>query len=440
MGDNQVNYMKLTIHRGAEEIGGNCIELATTNSRILLDYGTPLPKIGPNGEMCREDPAKAILDIPGLYTDSEMPISGLLISHTHADHYGMLFEKPLNPKIPVYMSEIMEEVISISSRMGLGHKELKANIRHFERDKEFKVGDFRITPILVDHSASEAFSFLIKAEGKTVLYTGDYREHGHKTELFNRYLKMDMGKIDCLITEGTMAGEEEGKTEKIVMGEISELIRKRSGTVYIMSSGQNVDLLCSLGGIAEQNGRYLVVDGYVALILERLRELAEKAGRKLHIPGLNKKYLKVVDNSTTQNVWKYMGDTAANRRIKNKVVSWDWINANLDLLIIPVRTHSQNWLDENIIRYDGSMFIYSIWEGYMEGAEFRKTIDYFKTRGMEPYPIHVSGHAYMSTIRKLVKKKKPDTIIPVHTLHPEIFKQEFGNKVQIMKNGDTREI
>ncbi len=34
--------MKLTIHRGAKEIGGTCIELESSSSRILIDFGLPL--------------------------------------------------------------------------------------------------------------------------------------------------------------------------------------------------------------------------------------------------------------------------------------------------------------------------------------------------------------------------------------------------------------
>ncbi len=34
--------MDLTIHRGTHEIGGSCVELATENTRILIDVGLPL--------------------------------------------------------------------------------------------------------------------------------------------------------------------------------------------------------------------------------------------------------------------------------------------------------------------------------------------------------------------------------------------------------------
>ena len=40
--------MHLTIFRGTHEVGGTCIELATSGSRIVLDVGMPL--FGPGRE------------------------------------------------------------------------------------------------------------------------------------------------------------------------------------------------------------------------------------------------------------------------------------------------------------------------------------------------------------------------------------------------------
>jgi ribonuclease J len=66
--------VRLTVHRSAHEIGGNCIEIVEGGSlRIILDVGRPL-----------DAPSDAIdlllksLDIAGA-------IDGVLISHPHQD-------------------------------------------------------------------------------------------------------------------------------------------------------------------------------------------------------------------------------------------------------------------------------------------------------------------------------------------------------------------
>ena len=37
--------MKIHIHRGANQIGGNCIEISTSQARIILDIGDELPEV-----------------------------------------------------------------------------------------------------------------------------------------------------------------------------------------------------------------------------------------------------------------------------------------------------------------------------------------------------------------------------------------------------------
>ena len=98
--------MQLTIHRGTEEFGGSCIELQTKEARILIDFGFPLRGDHPlddvetkSMEHLKKD--KLIPDIKGLYENPSF--DGILISHPHPDHYGLL---PLVDKsIPLYMSE-----------------------------------------------------------------------------------------------------------------------------------------------------------------------------------------------------------------------------------------------------------------------------------------------------------------------------------------------
>jgi mRNA degradation ribonuclease J1/J2 len=46
--------------------------------------------------------------------------------------------------------------------------------------QSFTIGDFQITPFVVDHSAFGALAFLVEADGKSLLYSGDLRWHGRK--------------------------------------------------------------------------------------------------------------------------------------------------------------------------------------------------------------------------------------------------------------------
>lgn len=79
----------LTVHRATDQIGGNCIEIATQRGRVLLDVGRPL-----------DAPGGATGLLPKSL-DLVAPVDGVLISHPHQDHYGLLEETPPNGRCSV---------------------------------------------------------------------------------------------------------------------------------------------------------------------------------------------------------------------------------------------------------------------------------------------------------------------------------------------------
>ena len=94
--------VRLTIHRAAHEIGGNCIEITAKGQRILLDAGRPLD--------ASEDETNGL--VPSTL-DMGQPVAGVLLSHPHQDHYGLLDELPAS--WPVYCGKAAESLIRLTS-------------------------------------------------------------------------------------------------------------------------------------------------------------------------------------------------------------------------------------------------------------------------------------------------------------------------------------
>jgi len=65
---------------------------------------------------------------------------------------------------------------------------LHKHVRRLKSGERVQTGDFRMTPLLTDHSAFDAYMLVIEAAGRHVLYTGDFRKHGRKSALVEKMM------------------------------------------------------------------------------------------------------------------------------------------------------------------------------------------------------------------------------------------------------------
>ena len=159
--------MKIKIHRGAKEVGGSCVEISSDASTILVDLGLPLDFNGENTtESCLPN------SVQYLFHQSGKSIDGVLLSHSHLDHYGLAGEIP--SEIPVYCGKASSDLMKATARFSPNNYSLPT-VKHFQAWKKFQQGTFTITPYLMDHSAFDLYGFLISAAGKKISYSGDFR-------------------------------------------------------------------------------------------------------------------------------------------------------------------------------------------------------------------------------------------------------------------------
>ena len=125
----------------------------------------------------------------------------ILVTHAHLDHYGLISVLP--KEIPIYCGKTSSKLIELSKlMMPDGKPSIKPNF--FKSEKTFQLGSFNITPYLMDHSALDAYGFLVEHGGVSVFYTGDFRGHGRKKKLFERFLE-NPPSVDYLLMEGTVS-------------------------------------------------------------------------------------------------------------------------------------------------------------------------------------------------------------------------------------------
>jgi len=424
--------MKLTIHRGTHEIGGSCLELVSGSgqTRIVVDVGMPL--VNPDGSqfewssykkydalhLLRE---KILPPVQGLYQDTGPAVSAVLLSHAHLDHYG--FFRFLNPEISLYMSAGTKGLAEVSNVfLDAGVKLESAKI--FDMWRQFQVGEFSITPFLVDHSAPDAVAFLIEGDETRVFYTGDFRGHGRKRVLFEKTVTHPPPDIDYLVMEGSMIGRSEGlyPNEAAVEHAMVKHMEGQAGLIFVFTSSQNLDRIVSTFRAAKRRRKTLVIDLYTAFVLDKLSALSP------NIPQFTWDGVKVLFSHY------HAGKLAE----QDKALLYKYRSAKIDFEEIQEHPH-----DKVLLAKDSRYFrvlcnklpletktsaIYSMWHGYLERSDLSQ---FLKEKCISIIEIHTSGHAYISQLKKLAGALKPRFIIPMHTFYPEKYHDMFSNVIQL---------
>jgi ribonuclease J len=253
--------IEFIIHRGSHQIGGNCVELATSNSKILIDCGLPL-----DFEEKPEETQEQILEDAKEWTRD---CDAIFLSHYHADHYGLLNEAPEGTK--VYTTKETAELMKISGVLG---EDLTKHLDIQPVEDSVTVKDFHVTKFDVDHSAFGACAFLFEACGKRILYSGDIRLHGKKGVLYKNLPQ----NVDYLFLEGTNLGKGVRQmTETAIENEfVSQFKENRDSLHLVWCSSQNIDRIVDLYRACVKTHRMLCVDLYAAYVLKLVNASNDK--------------------------------------------------------------------------------------------------------------------------------------------------------------------
>ena len=415
--------MHVCIHRGSKQIGGSCVEIETQGQRLLIDLGLPLD--------AEKNSIQYLPKISGL-DGSDPSLLGILISHPHLDHFGLLAH--ISSAIPIGMGPAARCILAAAAPFLPGNWPVPSQGWDYQSGQSFEVGPFRITPFLVDHSAYDAYALLVESDGKRLFYSGDFRAHGRKAVLFEHLIANPPTNIDALLLEGSSLGrlndDQHFPTEADIETQLVQAFSATEGLALVHTSAQNIDRVVSILRACKRTSRKLIIDLYTAAILE--------ATGNLHIPQSNWPEVALFIPQAQhiqikENAWfDLLKHHAANRIFIENLFE---AQSKSTLLFRPL--HCSDLERGNCLK--GATYIYSQWEGYWERDSYNKLKEWLERNSIPKISIHTSGHASPGDLKKIVTAIDPRKVVPIHTFFPERYGELFQN-VEVYNDSEWWEV
>lgn len=233
--------MQIGFLGGAREVGRIGITVKSKKTQYLLDYGVMLGR----------EPGFP-MHVPPKDVDA------LILTHSHLDHSGALPIFYIEGKRPLYTNILnleltqllIQDFIHLSGYyLPFEYIELRTmmrNSKHLDYGVSEKVGGMSFQLVNAGHTPGSS-SVIVEAEGKRILFTGDFNLEDTK---LLKGANVDYGDLDAVITESTYASEDHAprlEVEKNFVDSCTEVVEK-GGIVLIpaFGVGRAQEIACTL--------------------------------------------------------------------------------------------------------------------------------------------------------------------------------------------------
>jgi putative mRNA 3-end processing factor len=247
------------------EVGRSGVQVKLREKSILLDYGVMVDhQIGFPVHVSPRD------------------LHGIVATHAHLDHTGLVPMFYVRSRLPVYgleptfaLTEILvRDMIKLSGYyLPYEFMDLETMMEHAVNvpyRHPFEVGNGTVTLLNAGHIPGSS-QVLIEAEGKRIVYTSDFNLKA--TRLVGS-ADCNYGELDALIIESTYAKEDHpdrDESEKQLVAACNEIVED-GGTVLIpaFGVGRSQEIMCMLA--AHNFSHSIYVDGMALVAINVLEE------------------------------------------------------------------------------------------------------------------------------------------------------------------------
>lgn len=395
--------MTITIHRGIDQIGGCITEIASSNgTKILIDLGHNLPEGDSLADDKYDDPKELETLLNG--------VSHIFYSHYHGDHIGFESKVPitveqhigaLSLKMMITLKEYMKFADDLKEE-ACESLEALSRFKVYEPKVKVDYGGIKVTPYPISHSAVDAYMFVIECDGKRILHTGDFRDHGYGAKERLRDVENEVGNIDILITEGTLLSRDDKRmmSEKELQDEAYKWFNKYK-YAFVLCSSMDADRIVSFFMASQHcnKDRRFIADSYQIEQIKNLKQLPDPYNQLFAYPY----------GRDQESEWRRMKQCGFTMLVRNTVSFRKRIHETMKALHLNPKE---------------VLFIYSMFDGYVNPLRtkiFKKELyDFTHLYNWDYIPLHTSGHASKEALQAICEHINPKkAIIPIH-------KEELG--------------
>jgi len=422
------NATTLTFFGGVNEIGGNKILLQDRDTRVFFDFGMSFamkkqfyspPFLSPKSEKSLQE-LGILPQIAGVYKFDQSPpeVDAVFISHGHLDHSAYL--SFIKREIPVHCGEttrIILQALSEIRRADLEFSVSDIEFKAFRTGKKITVDNLEIEPFHVDHSVPGAYGFLIHTSNGTVVYTGDFRDHGAKPEMTRDFVEnAKKAEPTAIITEATNMTGASVSSETEVESKLNSIVAETDGVVLAEFAYSDVDRLNSFFHIAKKNQRCLAVSLKQAYLLEALRK-----DKGLSVPALADEGI-LIFRKSKKRFDKWENQLIERYDKQNKIFDVFEVSKQQCKVILAVSFYDF----EELVPLQpaaGSCYVLSASEPFNEEMEidYERLSNWLRHYGLPQYHVHVSGHIMPLRLKTALKAINAKRIFPVHTENADLF-------------------
>ncbi|HPB34494.1 MAG TPA: RNase J family beta-CASP ribonuclease, partial [Caldisericia bacterium] len=414
-------YVKITFLGGLNEIGKNMMVFEDESSAFILDSGFKFPE---------SDMFGVEYVIPNLSYIEKIKdkLLGIVISHGHLDHIGSLkyvFEKK---KLPIYGTKLT---------LGLCTTVIPGKFKPYDEieikpNEKFKIGNFTIEGIYVNHSIPDGLGFVIENPNSgRIFHTGDFKIDttpidGKSIDL-QKIATIGNKGILLILSDSTNATKDGfAGSEKIVGDNLINIFKRVKKRAIITTFSTNIHRIQQIFDISSKLGKKVYVDGksFVNII-----SIAKKLGY-INIPDelmidindiplIPEDKLVILTTGSQGEPLSGLTRLAYSNHEKLRILPGD---------TVIISAHPIPGNEEFINRIINNLF------------SLNADVIYREEDG-----VHVSGHAAKEELKIILQLVKPQYFIPIHgeTRHIYSHKKlanEIGiaeSRIIVIENGDA---